>query len=160
MTIVKAEAFSNQAGIILDLLRFADPMRTLELNPSEMERLQITVERAVRGSLEVRELLKHRRPASRPSRGSRISPIVRFNNDASDTSTLIEFIGEDRPGLLYDIASALSRERCNIELVMIDTEAHKAIDVLYVTCDDMKLDPATQSRLGAILAQAAEPNAH
>lgn len=157
MNIVKAEAFSNSAGIILDLLRFTDPMRTLELNPTEVERLQITVERAAKGSLDVRELLKHRRPLPRPSRGSRISPIVRFNNDASDTSTLIEFVGEDRPGLLYDLASALSNERCNIELVMIDTEAHKAIDVLYVTCDDMKLDAAMQSLLGEKLAAAAEP---
>ncbi len=155
MNIVKAEAASNAAGYILDVIRFADPIRTLELNPSEMNRLQWTIECVVKRSIEVTDLLKRRRAVPRPTSDATIVPTVRFNNEASDTSTLIDFVGEDRPGLLYDLASAISSCACNIEVVMIDTEAHKAIDVFYVTRSGGKLNETTQERLSADLMDAA-----
>ena len=33
MNILKAEAFANRRGTVLDTFSFADPLRTLELNP-------------------------------------------------------------------------------------------------------------------------------
>jgi [protein-PII] uridylyltransferase len=157
MNIVKAEAASNAFGCALDFFRFTDPIRTLELNPGEIDRLQWTVECVAKGTLAVSDLLKRRRAAPRPSSGSRILPIVRFNNDASDVATLVDFTGEDRPGLLHDLASAISAAGCNIELVMIDTEAHKALDVFYVTRDGQKLDDVTQEQLRAELERIAMP---
>jgi [protein-PII] uridylyltransferase len=155
VNILKAEAASNAAGSILDLMRFTDPMRTLELNASELDRLRRTVEGVVNGSVEVTELLKRRRAVPRPRREAKIAAAVRFDNQASDCSTLIDFVGEDRPGLLYDLASALSHAGCNIEVLMIDTQAHKAIDVFYVTRTGKKLDHATQHRLESDLLRAA-----
>ncbi len=38
MNIVKAGAFSNDAGVIVDSFQFTDVFRTLELNPSEKDR--------------------------------------------------------------------------------------------------------------------------
>ena len=155
LNILKAEAASNRAGLVVDQFRFSDPLRTLELNPSEVDQLRATIERVVRGKLKVQELLK-RRPAPRPSRGAAIQPLVQFNEEASDSCTLIDFVGEDRPGLLYDLAAALSEAGCNIELVMIDTEAHKAIDVFYVTKLGAKLSPADEAHLKSALARAAD----
>ena len=56
-------------------------------------------------------------------------------------------LAEDRPGLLYDVASAMSSEGCNIEVVLIDTEAHKAIDVFYITRQGSKLNGLEAERL-------------
>lgn len=157
MNIVKAEAASNASGCVLDFFRFVDPTRTLELNPSEMDRLEWTVECVVRGSVAVTDLLKRRRATPRPSSGARIAPAVRFHNEASDSASLVDFTGEDRPGLLYDLTSAISAAGCNIELVMIDTEAHKALDVFYVTRNSQKLDESTQERLREELERLAMP---
>ena len=155
MNIVKGEASSNTQQCILDLIRFTDPLRTLELNPEEVNRMQWTVECVVRGSLQVSDLLKRRRPARRPASDATIVPSVRFDNEASDHATLIDFVGEDRPGLLYDLASAISAAGCNLEVAMIDTEAHKALDVFYVTHNSVKLNESELKQLEANLLAAA-----
>jgi [protein-PII] uridylyltransferase len=157
MNILKAEASSNSHGCVLDLIRFSDPMRNLELNPDEVRRLEWTVECVLRDSLSVGDLIKQRRSAPRPSSGSKIMPSVRMNNDASDDCTLIDFVGEDRPGLLYDMTSAISAAGCNIELVLVDTEAHKAIDVFYITREGGKLDEELGQSLLEELKRVAMP---
>jgi [protein-PII] uridylyltransferase len=157
MNILKAEASSNSHGCILDLIRFSDPMHNLELNPDEVRRLEWTVECVLRGSLNVADLIKQRRRQPRPSSGSKIMPSVHFNNDASDECTLIDFVGEDRPGLLYDLTSVISKAGCNIELVLVDTEAHKAIDVFYITQAGQKLDELLSDKLAEEMKQVAMP---
>jgi [protein-PII] uridylyltransferase len=154
MNILKAEAFANRRGTVLDTFTFADPHRTLELNPQEIDRLTDTLERVVLGKIDVTKLLRNRPPATLPSKGARFEPSLAFDSESSATATLIQIVAEDRPGLLYDLASAISREGCNIEVVLIDTEAHKAIDVFYVTEAGSKLDIAHQERLRESLLQA------
>ncbi|MFN7935345.1 MAG: ACT domain-containing protein [Bryobacteraceae bacterium] len=151
MNILKAEAFANQQGTILDTFVFSDPARTLELNPSEVDRLQSILERVLLGRLHVRELLRSRPKPSSPSKRLMITPKVGFDNEASETATLLELVAEDRPGLLYDVASALSNSGCNIELVLVDTEAHKAMDVFYISTAGRKLAPDHMQRLKAAL---------
>jgi len=154
MNIVKAEAFANRRGVVLDTFMFEDPMRTLDLNPTELERLRTLAERVIGGRSDVRELLRHRPRPALPSRKARIPARVSFNSVASGTATLIEIVTEDRPGLLYDLASAISAHGANIEVVLIDTEAHKAIDVFYVTAGGKKLDEPRQQRLDEALRRA------
>lgn len=149
--ILKAEAWANRQGQVLDSFIFSDPHRTLELNPAESERLRDTVERAITGKVDVARLIGKRRwtvPVKR------IQPRISFNNEASETSTLIEIIAEDRPGLLYNVTSGISSMGANIEVVLIDTEAHKALDVFYVTANGRKLSDDEQQRLKVKLIQA------
>jgi len=144
---VKVEAFSNAQGIAVDTFTFSDPHRTLELNPPEVDRLRGIVRRVVEGKQDAAQLLRSRPKPFFPSRASRVKPRVALNNDASETATLIEIVAEDRPGLLYDLARAISGAGCNIEVVLIDTEAHKALDVFYVTSCGQKLDGELEGRL-------------
>jgi [protein-PII] uridylyltransferase len=132
LNILKAEAFANSQSIALDTFAFSDPHRTLELNASEADRLRDTVRRVITGKVDVRKLLSGRRKPSITT-GAHIPSSVAFNNEASSTSSLIEIVAEDRPGLLYDLTQVLSSAGLNIEVVLIDTEAHKAMDVFYVT---------------------------
>jgi [protein-PII] uridylyltransferase len=156
MNIVKAEAFANRQGIVLDTFSFADPSRTLELNPTEIDRLRATMERVILGRQDVKDLLRNRPKPAAPSRKSKIEARVSFDGAASNTATLIQIVAQDRPGLLYDLAAAISRQRCNIEVVLIDTEAHKAIDVFYVTSEGGKITAETQQELEKELRAACQ----
>jgi [protein-PII] uridylyltransferase len=146
MDIVKAEAFANTRGRILDTFAFADPKRTLELNAPEMERLQLTLEQVALGKLDVGKLLDGR-PAPLKHKLRTIRPSVHFDSEACETATLVEINAEDRPRLLYDLASTFSSSGCNIDVVLIDTEGHRAIDVFYVASDGAKLTPDLQRML-------------
>ncbi len=145
MNILKAEAFANQRGTVLDTFAFSDPMRTLELNPMEVDRLKLVLQRAALGKEDVRKMLSRR---SRPPRKTaQIQPTVAFDSEASKTATLVEIVAEDRPALLYDLAAAISAAGCSIEVVLIDTEAHKALDVFYLSAEGEKLTPERQDSL-------------
>ena len=156
MNILKAEAFSNRRGLVLDTFTFSDPNRTLELNPSEVDRLRSTAERVILHKVDVRDMLRNRPKPKPPSRKARIETRVSFDSEAGATATLVEIVAQDRPGLLYDLASAISLNGCNIEVVLIDTQAHKAIDVFYVTAEGKKLQPLKQELLKEALVRACD----
>jgi [protein-PII] uridylyltransferase len=157
MNILKAEGFANRNGTILDTFVFEDPHRTLELNPTEVDRLRLTLERVTLGRLEVKELLRSRPAPAPPSKRARVAPTVSFDARVSEVATLIEVVAEDRPGLLYALTSAIASTGANIDVVLIDTRAHKAIDVFYVTSEGQKLSAPQQAELKERLLKACAP---
>lgn len=152
MNIVKADAFSNAAGMVLDTFTFVDIHRTLELNPSEIDRLKQNLIDVLKGKLQTEKLLGGRDRAEKASPPKiEVATRVRFDMESSSHSTLLELVAQDRPGLLYDVSSVLADQGCNIEIALIDTEGLRAIDVFYLTCRGGKLDPATQEAVGTAL---------
>jgi [protein-PII] uridylyltransferase len=152
MNINKADAFANAAGIVLDTFHFADLHRTLELNPSEAERFRKSLADVVNGKAPLEPLLKSRESAAR-GRAPKVTVETRinFDDDSSAHSTLLEIVTQDHPGLLHEIGSALARLGCNIEVALIDTEGHKAIDVFYLTAQGKKLTTQKQELLREVL---------
>jgi [protein-PII] uridylyltransferase len=153
MNILKAEAFSNKAGVVLDTFRFSDRFRTLELNPSEVERLKRKLAEAVSGEINVIELMETKFKPGGQSPKVKIETGVQIDNQCSQHSTLIEIIAQDRPGLLYDISSTMAELGCNIEVAIIDTQGQTATDVFHVTCAGTKLDLRHQEKMRAALLE-------
>jgi [protein-PII] uridylyltransferase len=152
MSIVKADAFANAAGVILDSFRFIDLHRTLELNPSERDRFKKNLIDVLKGKLELEKLLSGRARAEAASQPKiEVTTRVRFDGQSSSHSTLLELVAQDRPGLLFDVSSVLAEQGCNIEVALIDTEGLRAIDVFYLTYRGAKLDPLMQQAVGNAL---------
>ena len=61
-----------------------------------------------------------------------VQPRVLIDNDASDTFTVIEVNGRDRPGFLHVVTRALTRLNLQIHSAHITTYGERAVDVFYV----------------------------
>jgi [protein-PII] uridylyltransferase len=158
MNIVKANAFSNRAGVVVDTFFFTDRFRTLELNIPEWERLKQSIAAVITGKADVARMLQDRlRTETASAAKIKIATQIEFDDECSAHSTLLEVITQDRPGLLYKMCSQVSQQGCNIEIALIETEGQMAIDVLYLTANGAKLDAGRQAALGHALRAELEP---
>jgi [protein-PII] uridylyltransferase len=85
-----------------------------------------------------------------------VAPVVRCDNTSSNRYTIIDIIAADALGLLYRISRVISLNGCDVDLVLIATEGHRAIDVFHITKAGRKLSDTEQLELTAALQQMLE----
>ncbi len=131
-SIVDARIHTLTNGMALDTFWVQDAMGGAFDAPHRLARLSVLIEQALSGRLRLRdEIRKVRREPAR-LRAVTVPPRVVFDNHASNTHTVIEVNGRDRPGLLHDVTAAISDQGLQIASAHITTYGVRAVDVFYV----------------------------
>ncbi|PTM39326.1 [protein-PII] uridylyltransferase [Bosea sp. 124] len=131
--IVDAQIFTTTDGLVLDTISVS---RAFDRDDDELrraERIAAAIERALKGEIKIADLVAQRRAP--PARGQtfQVAPEVIIDNVLSARHTVLEVAGLDRPGLLYDLTTAIGKLNLNIASAHIATFGEKAVDVFYVT---------------------------
>jgi [protein-PII] uridylyltransferase len=157
--IVDAQIFTTADGLALDSLVIS---RAFDRDDDELrrgERIALAIKRALTGEVRIADLVASRRPAHDRSRTFHVPTEVVVDNSLSDRHTVLEVSGLDRPGLLYDLTTVLSKLNLNIASAHIATYGEKVVDVFYVTdLTGAKIENANrQSAIRRAIAEIFHP---
>jgi [protein-PII] uridylyltransferase len=131
--IAGAHITTTRDGFALDTFLLNREFERDEDELRRTARIGELIRRLLKGEVFLRDLLAQRRSAARNLETFPVAPEVITNNVLSDRFTVVEVAGLDRPGLLYDLTSALSDLNLDIGSAHITTFGEKAVDVFYVT---------------------------
>jgi [protein-PII] uridylyltransferase len=160
---VGAHITTTRDGFAFDTFLLQRELPDDEDEDRRAHRIGQTIEKLLRGEARLKTLLEKRRPIERRVEAFSVSPEVIIDNSLSDLFSVIEVSGRDRPGLLYDLTSALSDLNLDISSAHITTFGEKAVDVFYVTdLTSKKIVSDTRQKsieeaLSAILAEGETP---
>ena len=132
--IVDAQIYTTTDGRALDTIAISREYDRDEDEGRRATRIGDMIEQVLEGKLRLPEVVA-RRTASRGGkvRAFVVEPEVTINNQWSDRYTVIEVSGLDRPGLLYELTTAISKLNLNIASAHVATFGERARDVFYVT---------------------------
>lgn len=131
--IVDAQIFTSADGLALDTIFLS---RAFDEDADELrraERVANAIDRALRSEIKIADLVNGRRPQLPRSRPFEVPSEVIIDNSLSSRHTVIEVTGLDRPGLLYELTTALGQLNLNIASAHVATFGEKVADVFYVT---------------------------
>ena len=133
-SILDARVFTMTNGMALDVFSIQDRVTGGCVDSGDRRaRLSVNIQRAVTGELcPVHELAQTTQRTPVRMRSLSVPARVLIDNQASRTYTVVEIHSRDRPGLLYDVARALTNMSIQIASAKISTYGVQAIDVFYL----------------------------
>ncbi len=163
-SIVDARIHTLTNGRALDTFWIQDASGEAFDAPNRLARLPHLIEQALSGQLGLAGAMVDRGAGAllgRRMRAIHVPPRVVVDNRASNTHTVIEVNGRDRPGLLHEVTDAISRQGLQIASAHVTTYGVRAVDVFYVR-DVFGLKISSERKLDqlreALLAVLAGPD--
>ncbi len=130
LNILRAQVYTSKSGVMLDTFQITDAEgRLCDYEPAwesavdELRRTLMNKSRPAEPSVYGRI----KRPAAM------IAPVVEFDNETSESFTIIDISARDRVGLLYSVTKALYDLNLDIGSAKIVTEGSRVMDSFYVT---------------------------
>jgi [protein-PII] uridylyltransferase len=160
-SIVDARIHTMTNGMALDTFWVQDASGGAFDQPHRLAKLAVLVEQALSGHLRLSQEIPKLTQAilGRRMRAIHVPPRVVVDNRASNSYTVLEVNGRDRPGLLHDVTSAISEQGLQIGSAHVTTYGVRAVDVFYVK-DVFGLKIENERKLGglrdALLAALAQ----
>jgi [protein-PII] uridylyltransferase len=162
--ILDARIFTTSDGMALDVFWVQDDNGEPIAGDAALKRLAKRVEQVMSGEIRLSQALKQRR-GKLPTRARvfTVEPLIVFDNEASNTHTVIEVNARDRPALLHDLTRAFFDLSLTIAHARIATYGERAVDVFYVKdLFGMKVTHpgkrrAIETRLRQAIEKGAEP---
>ena len=131
--IMGAHVSTTRDGVALDTFFLK---REFDNDADELrraERIGQTIAKLLKGEVRLSSLLAKRLEPPARVKAFAIEPEVVINNTQSEKLTVLEVAGLDRPGLLYELTSAISDLNLDISSAHITTYGERVVDVFYVT---------------------------
>jgi [protein-PII] uridylyltransferase len=131
--IVDAQIYTTTDGRALDTIAITREYDRDDDEARRATRIGDMIEAVLEGKLRLPEVVARRAAVRGKARPFVVEPEVTVNNKWSDRYTVIEVSGLDRPGLLYELTTAISKLNLNIASAHVATFGERARDVFYVT---------------------------
>ncbi len=131
--IVDAQIYTTTDGRALDTIAISREYDRDEDEGRRATRIGEMIEQVLEGKLRLPEVVARRAAGRGKARPFVVEPEVTINNQWSELYTVIEMSGLDRPGLLYELTTAISKLNLNIASAHVATFGERARDVFYVT---------------------------
>jgi [protein-PII] uridylyltransferase len=147
--IVDAQIYTTTDGLALDTIAVTREFEHDEDEERRAGRIGETIERALQGEIRLPDIVARKTLPKGRIKAFALEPEVNINNEWSNRYTVIEVTGLDRPGLLYEMTSTISRLNLNIASAHVATFGERAVDVFYVT-DLLGAKIASPTRQAAI----------
>jgi [protein-PII] uridylyltransferase len=131
LNILEAQVHTWGNGIVLDAFWVEDATKNIE---RRLEQFKKDLGEILAGKVSQKDLLSKRKESHgiKQKVFPRVPGEVKINNLDSDFYTILEVMGEDRLGILYEVTQALTDYGCDIHFAKISTLGNRILDVFYV----------------------------
>ncbi|MFN3170611.1 MAG: [protein-PII] uridylyltransferase [Hyphomicrobiales bacterium] len=147
--IVGAQIHTTATGKALDTILIRQEFEQEADERRRADRIAATLESAMTGDVHLPPMMAEKGKAKGRVKAFKVPPEVMIDNQGSERFTVIEAAGRDRPGLLHDLAHALSDLSLDTHSAHVATFGERAVDVFYVT-DLVGLKVTGRAKLNAI----------
>jgi [protein-PII] uridylyltransferase len=131
LNILEAQIHTWGNGMALDTFWVEDATQDLERRLGQFKK---DLGEILTGKVFLEDLLSHGKESNglKQKIVPKVPEEVKVNNQDSDFYTIVEVVGEDRLGILYDITQALTDHGCDIHFARISTLGNRIVDVFYI----------------------------